>query len=217
MRVTVSLFAGRVRPLAESGRASGIVKSPVEFPLALGPNGFAGDEQADRRVHGGPDKAIHVYPAAHYARLAQRFPEIAQRFVPGSIGENISVDRLTEADVRIGDIWQLGSARLQLCQPRSPCWKIDARYGCDGIAKFIADESIAGWYCRVLAAGVVNAGDAFELVEAAKAPTLREALMLLAEHRPATDRLAVMLALPALAEDWRKSMARRLDWLRRNH
>ena len=63
MQVTVSLFAGRVRTLAESGRPSGIVKSPVDFPLAIGPEGFVGDEQADRRVHGAPDKAVQLIAA----------------------------------------------------------------------------------------------------------------------------------------------------------
>lgn len=216
MQVTVSLFAGRVRTLAESGRPSGIVKSPVDFPLAIGPEGFVGDEQADRRVHGGPDKAVHLYPAGHYARLAQRFPEIAAGFVAGSIGENISAAGLSETDVRIGDIWQLGSARLQVCQPRNPCWKIDARYGCEGIAKFIAEESIAGWYWRVLAPGVVKAGDTLELVEAARAPTLRAVLTLLGEHRPSPQSLDQLSRLPGMAEDWRSQILKRLDWLNQN-
>ena len=69
----ISLFIGGIRPLPESGRPTGMYKQPVNGPLELGPEGFVGDQQADRRVHGGPDKAVHLYPAAHYARLAERF------------------------------------------------------------------------------------------------------------------------------------------------
>jgi MOSC domain-containing protein YiiM len=213
---TVQLFAGRIRPLPESGRPTGIYKNPVQLPLRIGRQGFDGDQQADRRVHGGPDKAVHLYPSTHYGRLAARFPEFAARFVPGSIGENIATDDLSESDVRIGDVWRLGTARLQVCQPRNPCWKIDERYGGEGIARFIAEQSIAGWYCRVLEPGSVADGDRLELVGKAAAPTLREALDLLAAHRPPFEQLAALIATPGMAGNWRDSIARRLDWLQRH-
>ena len=125
----VSLFIGTIAPLPESGRPTGMFKHPVSAPLDLGHEGFAGDEQADRRVHGGPEKAVHLYPAIHYARLALAFPEIAGQLKPGCLGENISSPTLDEAQVRIGEVFGLGDARLQVCQPRNPCWKIDARFG----------------------------------------------------------------------------------------
>ncbi|HLO64027.1 MAG TPA: MOSC domain-containing protein, partial [Azonexus sp.] len=107
----ISLFIGGIRPLPESGRPTGIYKQPANGPLQLGHEGFVGDLQADRRVHGGPDKAVHLYPAAHYAKLAARFPDAADQLVVGSIGENISTPDLDENDVRLGDIWRLGTAR----------------------------------------------------------------------------------------------------------
>ena len=85
----ISLFIGGIRPLPESGRPTGMYKQPANGPLELGPEGFVGDQQADRRVHGGPDKAVHLYPAAHYARLAGRFPAAASQLVIGSMGENL--------------------------------------------------------------------------------------------------------------------------------
>ena len=123
----VSFFIGGIRPLPDSGRPTGIYKQAVTAALELGPEGFTGDHQADRRVHGGPDKAVHLYPARHYGQLVQRFPEAAGQLVAGSLGENLSTADLDESDVRVGDIWRLGDARLQVCQPRSPCWKIDDR------------------------------------------------------------------------------------------
>ena len=77
----VSLFIGGIRPLPESGRPTGMYKQPATGPLELGSDGFVGDEQADRRVHGGPEKAVHLYPARHYTQLAERFPEAAPLLV----------------------------------------------------------------------------------------------------------------------------------------
>jgi len=125
--VQVALFTGGIQPLPTSGRPTGMFKAPVAGPVELTVEGFVGDQQADRRVHGGPDKAVHLYPARHYVSLANSFPEIAAALVPGALGENLSAADIDERDVRIGDIWQLGGARLQVSQPRSPCWKIDER------------------------------------------------------------------------------------------
>ena len=213
----VSLYIGGIRPLPQSGRPTGIYKQPASGPLELGPEGFVGDQQADRRVHGGPDKAVHLYPARHYARLAERFPEAAALLVAGSNGENISTPDLDENDVCLGDIWRLGSARLQLCQPRNPCWKIDERYGCDGMAQFIAEHRLTGWYWRVVTPGVVNPGDTLSLEQRdPTACTLAEAMLLWQTHRPAMADLEKLAASPGMAENWKQKILTRIDWLRKN-
>lgn len=215
--IPVSLFVGNIRPLPESGRPTGIYKQPATGRLDLGPEGFTTDRQADRRVHGGPDKAVHLYPAAHYARLAERFPEAASALVSGSLGENLSTASLDENGVRLGDIWQLGTARLQVSQPRSPCWKIDERFCADGMAAFIAEHRLTGWYWRVLTPGRVVPGDNLSC-EASDpdAFTLAEAMLLFQQHRPPLDQLARLAAAPAIAAGWRQKIEQRLEWLRRN-
>jgi MOSC domain-containing protein YiiM len=176
---------------------------------------LTGDVQADRRVHGGPEKAVHQYPVANLLRLRQRFPEIAAQFVPGSMGENISTPDWDESGVCIGDVFRLGSARVQLNQPRTPCWKIDARHGHEGITRFIAEEGIAGWYYRVLEPGRVVAGDSLELLERnADAISLREFWTLNHTHRPAPAALARLISTRGLNPDWRGRLQARLDWLR---
>ena len=212
----ISLFIGRVQALTDSGRPTAIYKQPVDGPLELTTTGFAGDEQADRRVHGGPEKAVHLYPAGHYARLAERFPDVAAELVPGSLGENISTADLDETRVRIGDIYQLGCAQLQVCQPRNPCWKIDARFGCDGMAAFIAEQSLTGWYWRVLAPGRVAPGDALRLQSASAGPTLADAMQLWQSHRPTLADLEQLARTPGIAGEWQKKILTRADWLRRN-
>ncbi|NML27804.1 MOSC domain-containing protein [Zoogloea dura] len=214
---SIALFTGGIRPLPETGRPTGMYKMPVVRPVALGPEGFAGDQQADRRVHGGPDKAVHLYPARHYARLAARFPEAAAQLVPGSLGENLSTPDLDEGDVRIGDLWQLGSALLQVSQPRNPCWKIDERFGADGMAGFIAEHLLTGWYWRVVQPGYVSPGDTLDLLHAAAdTPTLREAQLLWQAHRPAVADLERLADLPGLARAWRDKIVQRLSWLKKS-
>lgn len=214
---TVLLFTGTIRPLPESGRPTGMYKQPVTAVIDLGPEGFAGDEQADRKVHGGPEKAVHLYPAAHYARLAARFPEAAEKLVPGSLGENLSTAELDEDSVRLGECWQLGEAVLQLCQPRSPCWKIDERFGCDGMARFIAEENLTGWYWRVLTPGRVQPGDTLQRLPLTEDRlTLGAALRLCQITRPALDDLEALARTPGLAAGWRDKLLKRLDWLRAN-
>jgi MOSC domain-containing protein YiiM len=213
----VSLFIGSIRPLPESGRPTGMYKQPAIGPLELGPEGFKGDQQADRRVHGGPEKAVHLYPARHYARLAARFPEAAAQLAIGSLGENISTAELDENDVRLGDIWRLGSAQLQVCQPRNPCWKIDERFASDGMAAFIAEHRLTGWYWRVVTPGHVAPGDSLDLLVAADSPfTLAEAMQCWQAHRPALGDLEKLATSPGIAKSWQQKIAARVDWLRKN-
>lgn len=209
----ISLFIGGIRPLPESGRPTGIYKQPVSQTLNIGVEGFAGDHQADRRVHGGPEKAVHLYPAHHYARLAERFPEAAAQLLPGSMGENISTPDLDEGTVRIGEIWQLGGARLQVCQPRSPCWKIDERFASEGMAAFIAEQRLTGWYLRVVTPGQAAPSDPLILETPAAGPTLAEAMQLWQAHRPPLADLEKLAATPGIASQWKQKIEERVRWL----
>jgi len=211
--ISVSVFTGHVAPLS-GGRPSAIVKYPAALPLACSKSGLAGDEQADLRVHGGPEKAVHFFPAAHYRRLVTLFPEAAAQFLPGSMGENLCGE-LDEAGVHIGDIWQIGSVHLQVCQPRVPCWKIDERFAMDGIAERIAAERICGWYWRVTQTGHISPGDGLCLLDRpSTSMPLRDALALCAEHRPDHDAFSRLIAAPGIATQWQRKLAQRQEWLR---
>lgn len=210
------LAIGGIKALPE-GRPTGIYKSPLSGPAAIGPEGLQGDAQADRRVHGGPEKAVHLYPADHYAKLAARFPEAAASLVVGSLGENLSVPGVSEADVCIGDVFAFGSARLQVSQPRSPCWKIDSRHVQEGMAAFIADTGITGWYFRVLEPGQAAPGDSLDLLLRNPDPvSLAEIWRGWQEHRPPPERLARWASTPGLTPDWRRRLEQRLAWLQAN-
>jgi MOSC domain-containing protein YiiM len=215
-RAKVRLFIGGVQPLPESGRPTGMYKQPVTTAIEVGFEGFVGDQQADRRVHGGVEKAIHQYPVSHYAKLAAQFPDASNLLIPGSIGENISAD-IDEDDVRIGDIWRLGSSLIQVCQPRNPCWKIDERYRSEGMALFISQQQLTGWYWRVLEPGTVLPDDDLILEMAAESNrSLFDSMSLWAEHRPSALAIEQLAASKGIANEWKRKIEHRLDWLIKN-
>lgn len=212
-----AIYTGRVQRMPGDSRTTGIFKQPVAGPLQVGIEGLAGDQQADRRVHGGPEKALHHYPVGNYRRLAERFPDLAALFVPGAIGENLTTPLLDESDVFIGDVYALGSARIQLNQPRRPCWKIDARFGREGIAAFVEAQGIAGWYYRVLEPGTVRAGDELRLLDRdAGSMSLRQFHARVREHRPTVQNLMRAADLPGLEASWSERLRARALWLHHN-
>lgn len=211
------LFAGRVAPMPGDGRPTAIFKHPVDGSQAIGSQGLAVDTQADRRVHGGPEKALHQFSYSSLQRLREQFPESASEFKPGAMGENLSEPTMDEANVRIGDLYALGSARIQICQPRTPCWKVDARFGRDGLSHFLMQEGIAGWYYRVIAQGSAKVGDPFRLLDRTDNNlSIREFWSLMKTHRPDSQSLEAARAQPGLATYWIEKISRRIDWLANN-
>jgi MOSC domain-containing protein YiiM len=209
-----AIFVGEVSPLPPEGQPTGIFKRPVAS-ASVTTNGIAGDHQADRRVHGGPEKAVHQYTTANYARLAVEFPAIAPALVPGSLGENLSAHGWSEDNVHIGDVFRIGTVRLQVSQPRSPCWKINHKFGVAELSRHIAATGITGWYYRVLAPGRIAVGDPFERVEQAADPiTIADFWRIVLAHRPNPNELARLAACPGLAPNWRTKLADRVAWLR---
>ncbi|RSN65983.1 MOSC domain-containing protein [Amycolatopsis sp. WAC 04182] len=141
---------------------SAIAKTRVEAPfLELDEINLAGDDQADRSVHGGVDKAVYVYPATHYAAWAEQgFPVVA-----GDFGENASVTGADEYDVRVGDVWAWGDALVQVSQPRTPCFKLAMKTGRKDVIPAMIDSGRSGWYLRVLRTGEVPTSGRMTLEE----------------------------------------------------
>lgn len=169
MRI-VSVNVGRPQTLSWRGKlvTTAIFKSPVAGPVRLVGNNFVGDEQADRRVHGGPNKAVYAYDRAHYEFWKTELPGYA--FTDGNFGENLTTEGLTDDTVRLGDQFRMGSAVLMAAQPRFPCAKLGLRFNDAGMTKRFADVRRHGIYFRVVEEGAVRAGDAIEWVKRSDVP-----------------------------------------------
>lgn len=141
-----------------------IVKKPVE-KLIITRHALEGDQVANLKHHGGDMRVIHHYSQKNYDFLKKKFPDIADRFIPGSFGENIFTEELTETELNIGDIYSLGTAKVQLTVSRRPCATINLSYNDDRILKEVMQTGRTGWFYRVLEEGEVRAGDYLEFLE----------------------------------------------------
>jgi MOSC domain-containing protein YiiM len=139
---------------------SAIEKQPVQqAELELTTLNLEGDRQADTRataaggqVHGGPHQAVYAFPVEHYQRLAEL---LCRPLSPGFMGENLTVEGVTEEHVYIGDTWRWGPALLEVSAPRGPCYKLGIRMGRQAMRTAVREERLVGWYLRVLQPGRV--------------------------------------------------------------
>ena len=183
-------------------------KTPVEGSLRLGRLGFQGDEHVYEH-HGGPDKAVCVYPYEHYAywehRLGLQLPAAA------AFGENFTMTGLLERDVLLGDVFGIGDAVVQVTQPRAPCFKIAARYGVPKMAVYVQQESFTGYLLRVLEEGDVQPGQAMRLLErSVHGVTVAEANQILNVHKRDLEGAERLLAVPDLPAGLRPDLERRI-------
>jgi MOSC domain-containing protein YiiM len=201
----VSIQVGPVR--AYAGFRSAIAKEPVQGPLALRRLGLEGDAQADRRFHGGPDRALLAYSLDHYPgwRLELELPGL----LPGAFGENLTVAGLSEDEACIGDAWALGEAQLEVSQPRVPCVKLSRRLGRADAAERALASGRSGIYLRVLREGQVAPGPLALLSRPHPGLTVALALAALRDPAGSSDALDRLRSCPQLAEAYRSSLDRR--------
>jgi len=182
---------------------TGIFKSPVEGPVALGRLNLAGDDQADRVNHGGEHKAVYAYGLQHLPTWASLFPD--SELKPGFVGENLSVDLLDEAVVHVGDRFRAGDCLLEISQPRVPCFKLGLKTGRRKFPREFVRGGRTGVYLRVIETGSLQAGDEIELEESGPSDfTLAQLFAALYDLEDQGRRLVLEDALnnPALSAEW---------------
>ncbi len=202
----VSVHVGPVGTIGPAGGTrSAFVKQRVDLPVAVSELGLAGDAQADLRVHGGPEKAVYVYPSEHYVAWTTAYPEHAVLMRPGGMGENLSVFGLTEDTTMIGDVVRVGRAVLQVTQPRQPCFKLALRFNDRRLGQTMRQSGMSGWYVRVIEVGLVGAGDEVNLVERPNPewPVRRFAEVMTRRTGTAAE-FAELAEMPGLASVWRE-------------
>jgi MOSC domain-containing protein YiiM len=209
MHIIEAVCTGTARPF-NGAELSAITKRPREGSVQVLPEGLAPDEQADRRVHGGPEMALHLYPLEHHAFWRGEIGDHPALDEPGGFGSNLAVSGLTEDMVHIGDRFRLGSALIEVSQPRQPCWKIEHRFGHKGMVARIIESGRSGWYFRVIETGEVAAGDSLERVAiGARDWSITRAFRALVAGEATRDELAELADLPQLSPKLREKAALR--------
>jgi MOSC domain-containing protein YiiM len=171
--VSVNVGLPKTVTLMRRSVRTGFFKQPVRGAIPLSRLGLEGDGQADPRYHGGPGKAVYLYPFEHYAYWSAALSRTD--LTPGAFGENFTTEGLLETEIRIDDVLAIGSATLQVTQPRTPCAKLGLRMGSLRFVRTFAAAGRPGFYLSVVEDGYVEAGDAITRVATdAKRPTVAE-------------------------------------------
>jgi MOSC domain-containing protein YiiM len=202
----VSVNVGGVRTVEWYGRAvtTGIWKVPVDGRVAVRGVNLDGDDQADRRVHGGPDKAVYAYAVEDYAWWSE---QLGRELGPATFGENLTMEGVDLGKLVIGTRWRVGSTELEVAQPRIPCFKLGLRMGDAGFVDRFGDAARFGAYFRIVREGDVGAGDEIEMSPRADGITVTELGRAL--HTTDVDVLDRIARDPAVPEGWRDWAARR--------
>jgi MOSC domain-containing protein YiiM len=188
---------------------TGIGKRSVSGSLHLKKLGFDGDGVADLKNHGGQDKAVCVYSLDHYPYWEEL---LGTKLNPPAFGENLSVSHLKEDDVCLGDTFLLGTAVVQISQPRQPCKTLAALYGRNDLVKLVVNSGYTGFYLRVLKEGIVEAGTTLVLIE----KEYHQISVAFANHIYHHDRknragVESILAVSTLSDSWRRDLRKLIE------
>ena len=210
----ISLNVGLPRLVLRNGEpvSTGIFKEPVAGRVRLRTLNLDGDRQSDLSVHGGPQKAVYLYPSEHYEFWKRELPDMDLPW--GMFGENFTSEGLFETETHIGDKYRIGSAEVMVTQPRMPCYKLGIRFGrADIIRRFLVSER-TGFYFSVLKEGEVGAGDQIELLEKnASGVKVVDVTRLYSSDKENVDLLRRAIATEALPESWRGYLQKHLKSL----
>lgn len=184
-------------------------KTPVAGTVRVTNLGLAGDEQADRKNHGGIDKAVLAYAADHYDYWNDALGKVEMPY--GGFGENLTIRGLDEASVCIGDRWRAGDVEFEVSQPRQPCWKMGRRWQRPDLPKLVIQNGKSGWYLRVIGEGELSAGAPLELVSRPwPLWTIARASRLLYHDHAHVAALQELANVPELSRAWREELFERI-------
>ena len=206
--VLKNIYRGKVAD--RYGMKTAIHKSLVETPIYLDYEGLEGDQCAEKKFHGGPDRALNHYPIEHYSYWSERFGN-AQQWVAAGMGENLSTEGLTEDNVFLGDRFQWGEAVIEVSQPRSPCYKLNKRWGIADFSQQMQDTAKCGWLYRVIETGIVSKNDPLELIyRAENSMTLKKVCELFFGNPLNQQGLYLLQQQSTLSDSWMTKVNQRL-------
>jgi MOSC domain-containing protein YiiM len=197
----LSVNVGGVREFEYNGRParSAIWKSPVVGRIAARGVNLAGDDQADRKAHGGPDKAVYAY-AVEDTRWWEK--EIGRALAYGEFGENLTTEGIDVNEALVGERWRIGTVVLEVSEPRIPCWRLGVRMNDKMFTRRFTEALRPGAYFRIVVEGDVGAGDEISVLERPDHDlTIRDVFRIYNRDREEVERL---LAVPQMSASWRR-------------
>lgn len=184
---------------------TGIYKKPTDTPIYLGKTDVLGDIVADRKVHGGEFKACYLFSANQYPYWQNLYPNL--KWTYGMLGENLTIKSLDENQLYVGDIYRLGSALVQITQPREPCFKFAHKFGNDDVLQQFIDHGYSGTYVRVIEEGEVKTNDNFILNKRMKnSVTIFQLFELLYSKNKNKEHINLLVNNDALPQKLRKRL-----------
>ena len=198
-------------PLASKPWITGFFKTTTSQIVAIKRGGIDGDGQADLTNHGGPDKAICAYAAEHFSYWRAFLSN--QQMDAGGFGENFTTEGLDESQVCIGDRFQIGTAIVQVSQPRQPCWKLARRWDCKALTPEVQRTGRTGWYFRVTQSGEARAGETFQPVvdgPISSEWTIADANRVMYERDTPHAKVQELISVAALSQSWKEQLSQRL-------
>ena len=197
----LSINVGRPREFVYNGRhaKSAIWKLPVVGRIAARGVNLEGDDQADRKAHGGLDKAVYAY-AVEDSRWWEE--KLGRSFSYGQFGENLTTEGIEVNDALIGERWEIGSTVLEVSEPRVPCWRLGVRMEDEMFPRRFTEALRPGAYLRIMVEGNVGAGDEIRVIfKPVHDLTIRDFFRIYTRDRDEVERL---VAIPGISEDWRE-------------
>ena len=210
----VSVNVGVPRSVEWAGRRirTAIWKDPVDGPVDVRGVNLAGDDQADRRVHGGTHKAVYAYGAQDYAWWSAK---LGIELGPGTFGDNLTTEGFDLRAAGVGERWRVGTCLLEVSEPRMPCFKLGARMGTADFVDLFGVVGRFGTYLRIIEEGTVTAGDPVHLVSRPDTGPLTVAELAESRHTDDADLLERVAAHPAVSDGWANGARRALRRLQR--
>jgi len=216
VETVLSVNVGRVREFDYNGRPakSAIWKTPVGSRIAVRGVNLEGDDQADRKAHGGPDKSVYAYAVEDIRWWEEKLGRALQY---GEFGENLATEGVAVNDALVGERWAIGTAVFEVSEPRIPCWRLVVRMNDQGFVRRFTEAQRPGTYLRIVVEGTVGAGDEIRVIERPSHNlTIQDIFRIYTRDREEVERL---LAVPGISESWRgwaqhfleESKARRAD------
>ena len=208
-----AIFVGQPKNITDEKGTwlSAIFRSRVQGAIELLERGLAGDRVADTKHHGRPGQAVCVHPIVHYDFWNQAYDlKGVDRLGPGSVGENWTISGADEATIYCGDVYQAGTAIVQVSGPRMPCGKQERKLGLPGFLRRSMDSMRTGFYLRVLRAGTVNTGDLLELQSRPDNAVSVDLVNRAVYQTPDVAIIGQIIRAEGLAKDWKDIVSARL-------